>query len=229
MSRGRSSGVQQKKQPQTRNFYIGLGIVLLLAIAGGAYTYLTRAPEVSATRLDLEPFVGEEDASVTVYEFGAYGCTSCRTVHQSGFNERLNQLIESDDYQGQVRFVFVNFPIINPSIDPHSAEAAQCALDQGQEAFWLFHDGLFEMSNAQYTQMRDDADFVDLANSVGIDSGQIEKCLANKTHARTVDHHEQRARDRFVTGTPTFFVNDQRVGTDLIQIENAIRAELARS
>jgi hypothetical protein len=53
---------------------------------------------------------------------------------------RLEEMIEND-YAEQVNFVFVNFPVISIN-DPISAEAAQCALDEGQDAFWTFHNSI---------------------------------------------------------------------------------------
>lgn len=221
--RHRASG-RQKKAAAKRNFYIGIGVVVGLIIAVGAYLMLDQPPDVNAARLELDPVIGADDASVTVYEFGAYGCSSCRAVHQSGFNDALIEMIETD-YEGQVNFVFVNFPVISIN-DPLSAEAAQCALDQGQEAFWTFHNGIYKLSDATYAGMRGQDDYVQFASRIGIDSAALDECLSNDTHVRTVQHHDQRSRDRFVRGTPTFFVNDRQVQPNLDAIRSLVNTEL---
>lgn len=222
--RRRGASRRQNKAASKRNFYIGIGVVVVLIIAAGAYLLLDQPPEVNAARLELDPVIGAEDAPVTVYEFGAYGCHSCRAVHQSGFNDALVEMIETE-YDGQVNFVFVNFPVISIN-DPLSAEAAQCALDLGPDAFWAFHNGLYGLSDATYAGMRGQDDYVQFASRVGIDSVALDECLSNDTHVRTVQHHSQRSRDRFVRGTPTFFVNDRQVQPNLDAIRSLINAEL---
>lgn len=231
MSRSRRNHVSHRrtKQQQKRNFYIMLGVILLVALGAGIYlVVIDQAPEVAASRLALDPVIGPEDAPVTIYEFGAYGCSSCRSIHQSGFNEQLLNLLDQEQYGDQVRFVFVNFPVISPVVDPIAAESAQCVLDQGQAAFWIYHDSIYDLSQAEYSRYRED-DFARLADQIGLDGDAVQSCLEKDTHKRTVRHHEERARDRNVRGTPTFFVNNRLVGIDLAQIENAIVSELNRS
>jgi protein-disulfide isomerase len=230
MSRNKRSrtGRRQKAQ-QKRNFYMVLGVMLLVALGAGIYLFvIDQPPEVAASRLELEAAVGPEDAPVTVYEFGAYGCSSCRAIHQNGFNDQLFNLLHQEQYRDRVRFVFVNFPVINPFVDRIAAEAAQCVLDQGQEAFWTFHNSIYDLSQAEYGRYRED-EFVQLANRAGLDGSAVDACLSNDTHKRTVQYHDKRARDRNVRGTPTLFVNDRLVGINLNQIESAIIAELNRS
>ena len=94
-----------------------VGALVVLAI--GAIIYLVvidSPPEVAAERLALDPIRGPEDAEVTVYEFGAYGCSSCRSIHQRGFLDQLFSVIERDEYRNRVNFVFVNFPVIDHSV-----------------------------------------------------------------------------------------------------------------
>ncbi|MCI0714476.1 MAG: DsbA family protein [Chloroflexi bacterium] len=208
-----------------RNFYIALGVVVTLVVIAAIYLILDQPPQVDAARLALDPVIGEVDAPVTIYQFGAYGCYSCRATHQSGFNAQLEELIATE-YAGQVKFVFVNFPVISAN-DPLSAEAAQCALDQGQEVFWSFHNSLFVVSNETYAQMRGEDDYVEFAERIGIDADALDECLDNDTHERTVDHHEQRANRLNVPGTAIFYVNDRQVQPDIDAIRELIDTELA--
>lgn len=223
--RNRTSHRATSKKKQTRNFYIGTGIFIALLVAIGAYLVLNQPPEVSASRLELETSIGADDATVTIYEFGAYGCSSCRATHQRGFNEQIETLIERPEYKDKVRFVFVNYPVISQN-DPLSAEVGQCVLDQDEEAFWTFHNAIYGISDAEYASMRDAGDYIEFANRQGLDGDALDECLANDTHKRTVQHHKERAEDRFVRGTPTFFVNDQQVSVDITQIEQLIQNNL---
>ena len=223
----------QKAQRDKMYLYGGMGLVVLAIIAIIVYSFLNRPPEVSAERLDLDPVItaegaNPEGAEVTIIEYGAYGCPSCRGTHQSGAIDRLiDNIIENPQYAGRVNFVFVNFPVISPRVDRISAEAAQCVLDIGNDEFWLFHNAIYDLTDRQFADYTDNEDYVALANSLGIDGNAVGECLENKTHRRTVDYNEDRARDASVTGTPTFHINGQRVDiTNISSIEAIVRREL---
>ena len=223
--RNRTSKRRASKKNQTRNFYLGIGGFVTLLVIAGIYLYLDQPPEVSASRLELETSLGADDAQVTIYEFASYGCEACRYDHERGFNAQVEALLEQPEFEGKVRFVYVNYPIISIN-DPLSAEAAQCALDQGSNEFWTFHNEIYEISDAEYATMRGVDDFVDFADRIGLDSSSIESCLNSDTHERTVQYHKRRGDERFVQGTPTYFVNNQRVNRDIANIEQWVRAEL---
>jgi 2-hydroxychromene-2-carboxylate isomerase len=82
------------------------------------------------------------------------------------------------------------------------------------------------MSDAAYAPLRGKDDYVAFASRIGLDSSALEECLSNDTHERTVQHHLERSRDRFVRGIPTFFVNDRQVQPSLDAIRAIIEAEL---
>jgi len=218
-NRGKSS-IKKNEQRQQMMIY-GAALVLIILIAAAlAYTILDAPPTVSAERLALESSLGGQQAPVTIIEYGAYGCHSCRAAHQSGI---LQQILAT--HGDNVRLVFRNFPVISPQNDPLAAEAAQCALDQGDDAFWTLHETLFDLSDAAYAQMKDRDDFVQLASSAGLDDSALADCLAAGTHQRTVDHWEANSRNANVRATPTFFVNGRLVGNPS-QLEEIVRSEL---
>lgn len=210
------------KKKQTQNFYIGTAILIILLVVIGAYLYLNQPPEVSASRLKLDASLGSEDAIVTIYEFGRYGCDSCRATYQNGFHEQIKLLIERPEYKDKVRFVFVNYPIVHLN-DPLSAEAAQCVLDQSEEAFWTFHNGIYAISDSEYASMSSAEDYVKFANLHNLDGEALDKCLSNHIHGRTVAYHKKRSQDRIVRFTPAFFVNDEPATDDIIVIEELIQ------
>ncbi|MEK7533267.1 MAG: DsbA family protein, partial [Patescibacteria group bacterium] len=79
---------------------------------------------------------GKTGASVTVIEFSDFQCPFCSRV-----NPTVKKVLS--DYGDKITFVYKHFPLV--SIHPRaqiSAEAAECAKDQGK--FWEFHDQLFD-------------------------------------------------------------------------------------
>lgn len=85
--------------------------------------------------VDTDNARGPKDAKVTIVEFSDFQCPFCSRVFPT-----VEQIMK--EYNGKVRLVFKNFPLL--SLHPHAqkaAEAAACAKAQGK--FWEFHDKLF--------------------------------------------------------------------------------------
>jgi protein-disulfide isomerase len=201
-------------------WYVGAGGLIVAVSAYLVSILMNQAPPVTEERLAQEAWLGRADAPIEIIEYGAYGCHSCRQVHQSGV---LRQVLEQ--YEGEVRFVFRNYPVIRPNNDPLAAQAAQCALDQGDEAFWAYHEALFDLSDASYAQHDTNAEFVKVAQVAGIDAKALEICLEERTHETTVSHWRDIANDLNLLGTPTFFVNGRRLN-DPSQLSEVISQTL---
>jgi predicted DsbA family dithiol-disulfide isomerase len=89
-------------------------------------------------RLDVDvkeaPLRGEPHAPVTIVEFSDFQCPHCK--HLQPILERL-----LDDYRGQVKLYFKNFPLSSHHDSETAAAGALAAGKQGK--FWQFHDRLF--------------------------------------------------------------------------------------
>jgi protein-disulfide isomerase len=87
----------------------------------------------------IEPkdiFVGDEDAPVTLMEFGDYESEACAKVH-----EVVKQLLE--EYDGKIRFNFRHFP--QTKIHQRSMKAGEAAVAAAQDGkFWEMHNILFK-------------------------------------------------------------------------------------
>lgn len=221
--RTRKLNKQQQKQREKLYLYGGIGLIVVVVIAAIVLTIFNRPPEVSAERLELDPVIGDPDAPITLVEYASYGCHACRVIHQMGGTQFIEDTINKPEFQGQVNYIYVNFPVINPTLDPISAEVAQCALDQGNDAFWKYHDAIYEISDSTYASYKKD-DFIRLAGEAGLDEDKIEKCMNDKTHRRTVEYHKEEAQDAYVQGTPVFMINGRRINWQ--DLEDELRQEL---
>jgi protein-disulfide isomerase len=161
------------------------------------------------------PAIGPEDAPVTIIEFGDFRCGFCKRFN----DETLGRLLA--DYEGQVRFVYRDFPILGPD-SLQAALAAQCAHEQDQ--FWPFHDLLF--TNPQSLTR---ATFLNYAEQLELDMEDFTVCLDEERHADIVLQDYQDGVSVGVGGTPTFFINGKiLVGAQpYAQFARLIDAELA--
>lgn len=193
---------QQKQQRQIIAAASVVGVLALLVI-GYVVTRPPAPPEVASTRLQLDPILGDPNAPVSIVEYGAYSCHACQHLHETGAIDRILA-----DYNGQVNFIFRDFPFITPTYDHMAAEVAQCVLDQGNEPFWQFHDLLYTEFYANSSR----AALVDVAaERVGVDEAALNACVTALTHYNTVQYDADRGLRLGIQGTPTLFVNEQRV------------------
>ena len=185
-----------------------LAAVAGLIIAGTMFLMITgtnpgdSAPAANQGRLELDPVLGNPEAPVTIIEYGAYACTSCRAWHQAGIIEQILAV-----YPDQVRFVFRDFPVIIPAYDHMAAEVAQCALDQSQDGFWALHDALYTTVRIGSSQ----EEILRTGEKLGLDGAALRACVESNIHRATVQYDEDRARRLALPGTPSFLVNDIRI------------------
>jgi protein-disulfide isomerase len=66
-----------------------------------------------------------------------------------------------------------------------------------------------------------------MAEALGLDSGEFDSCLSNQDHAQTVQAHMREGQQLAVSGTPTIYVNGQKVtNPSYADIKAAIDAAL---
>lgn len=159
--------------------------------------------EEETGRYELDPVYGNPDAPVTLIEYGAYACNACKFWHEEGF---IEDIIE--EFDGQVNLIFRDMPIISPQYDQMAAEIAQCALDQDNDLFWAFHDGLYTIAR-QGVSTADD--IIEIGRQVGLDADALRACYEAGTHVETVRYDFNRGSELGIRGTPTFFVGGQPV------------------
>lgn len=145
---------------------------------------------------------GDPDAPVTILEFGDYQCPGC-----GAFARQIKPLIDTSLLEsGRAKFVFYDFPLVAGHPNAFlAARAARCAGDQ--DAYWEYHDALFQNQNRWASEGNPAGRFEDYAESVGIDREAFESCLHSDRHARTVTANMQLGQALGVSGTPTVMVS----------------------
>jgi protein-disulfide isomerase len=150
---------------------------------------------------------GPSDVAATVIVYSDFECPYCRKLHL-----RLKTLLATDSF----RWVYRHSPGPGHPHAQRAAEASECAARQGR--FWELADSLCE------TPLQDGTvdELVRRAEAVGIEGGTLRHCLESGGGAAQVRAQEKEARDLWITGTPTFFVNGRRV-VGLIEVEEIQR------
>lgn len=191
-----------------------LGFATSWAPAGGvlADTGLTQGPKNTGITLDPEVMaisykLGSDNAPVQIVEFSDYQCPFCQKWYNETFVE-LRRYIED----GTVQLIFVDYPLsFHPEAD-EAAQAARCVGDLGgNAAYWQMHDKIFEGLSAWGGQADPVPVLKELAGSVGVDSNAVEQCIRSNQYLEQVQMGINEGNRLGVSGTPTFFINGNRL------------------
>ena len=113
---------------------------------------------------------GPEDAAITIVEYADFQCPYCSVASQN-----LQTLM--DMYPDDVRVVYRHFPLasIHDKAIP-AAQAVEAAGVQSEDAFWAFHDLLYQTQSAwsEYSVEDFAAWVVEVAAELGLDPVQFE-------------------------------------------------------
>lgn len=218
--------------------YFVLGAVALIGIGVAVYSTMTSTLSGAATapvevaglenserlvELATGITLGDENAPVTVVEFGDYQCPGCGSFATNVKPQLELELLNS----GRAKFVFYDFPLVQ--IHPHAflaARAARCAGEQGVDQYWDYHDLLFRMQARWSGEANAAGAFQDYAASVGLDEGAFRSCLQSDRFADVVTANMHLGQQLGVAGTPTVLVNAggqvRRVNADFLSIRQAV-------
>jgi len=116
---------------------------------------------------------------------------------------------------GKIKYVFRDFPLSFHRGAPIAAVAANCVKEQqGNEGYFKFHDIAFS-EQAKLGQNTIDFGKEDVLNWVkkvnNIDQEKFNTCLNDPKQKAEVDADIQAGIDAGVSGTPTFFINGQKI------------------
>ncbi|WP_420645220.1 DsbA family protein [Candidatus Leptofilum sp.] len=182
--------------------YAGIAAVLLLVFVGIAWwrnAGIIPAEELAA---QISPNLdGPADAPIRVVEYGDLACSSCKRWHNLGIKEQLQT-----QFGDQISFEYRHFPVVTAT-SPTGAEGAQCAAEQ--DAFWLFHDYIYE--NLEDYPALSSRRVKEIATAVNLDRDKFDSCLDSGKYQDFVSQAIRQAQADGARGTPTFLVNGEQV------------------
>lgn len=109
---------------------------------------------------------------------------------------------------GKVRFGYWHFAFLGQE-SFWAAEASECASEQ--DAFWEFHDLLFERHGGENQGAFSKENLNQFAADLGLDTDAFSKCLDEGVNSTLVQTDTNNARSLGVTSTPAFVINGRPV------------------
>jgi len=171
----------------------GVSVEPEMAAAKGGLDHSAAPVPVTAK----DPFWGRADAPVTIVEVSDFECPFCSRVGPTMDQIRKNYGPE------KVRIVWKNNPLPFHKQAKPAAEAAMTVFALGgNDAFWKFHDSLF-----QNQRSLSEENFEKWAVAAGVDGAKFKAAYAAKKEAAKVDEDLAMSKTIGVTGTPAFRIN----------------------
>jgi len=148
---------------------------------------------------NASPYLGDENAPITLVEFGDYQCFFCNKF----FHETESAILKNYVETGKVKIIFKDFTIIGPD-SIAAANAAHCAKDQGK--FWEYHDTLYNNWGGENNDWASSENLLKFAKSIELNEEIFVKCMVEKKYDQLVTSSNNDARTLGLTGTPGFFI-----------------------
>ncbi len=149
-----------------------------------------------------EAVIGNPAAPVTIIEYASLACPICRVFH----GKVLPQLRRAYIDTGKVVYIYREFPIGKAA--QSAAAAARCV---PAKDYFRINEKLLANQGKWWGQQAALDPLYKLVQETGLSRAAFDSCLANQPINDGIVWSKQRGRKLGVQGTPTFFINGQKV------------------
>jgi protein-disulfide isomerase len=210
-------------------YLIGLSIlivamaVLLIVVAGRGgdgesdmAANLREAHENLPQDMASGASLGNADAPVKLDMYEDFQCIFCLRHTADAEPTIVEEYVKT----GKVQITFKHFPALGTE-SVRAALASQCAADQ--ERFWDYHNQLFlyqaerglTVNQGRYS----DDNLRRFANDLGLDMTEFNACFDSDKHLSLITEQQRTGRAYGITGTPSFVINGQPLGSGGFDVE----------
>lgn len=149
-----------------------------------------------------ERTLGKQGAPVTIIEYASLGCPICAHFHKTVFDRFKANYIDT----GKVHYIYREFPIgASPTA---AAQAVRCV----DKKHYFSLNKKFLALRSQWNARKADNDLLyKVVKDTGLSRTAFDSCMANQEIQEGVNWVKLRGRELGVKGTPTFFINDDKI------------------
>lgn len=148
---------------------------------------------------NASPILGDNNAPITLVEFGDYQCHFCNVF----FHSTEDKIVQKYVNAGKVKIIFKDYNIIGPD-SVNASHGAHCANEQG--LFWEYHDILYSNWTGENNGWASSENLLKFAKELELDINKWSDCMINGNNSQTILASNEDARSLELTGTPAFFV-----------------------
>lgn len=118
------------------------------------------------------------------------------------------QLVADYVETGKIKFEYRDMAFLGAESN-RAAEAAACALDQGE--YWQYHETIFLNHDGVNQGAYSNGNLKAMAEGIGLDMDQFNSCFDGNEHEDEITAMTSEARAAGVSRTPSFVINGQLV------------------
>jgi len=145
------------------------------------------------------PVEGQDDAPITIIEFGDYQCANCK----KWFQQTKPSITSDYILTGIAKLYFVDLTWAGDD-SLKAAEASYCADDQGK--YMEYHSTLYNNQGGIQDGWANSDSLKQFAIDLGLDLEMFDECLDSGKYSDRVSYNTQVAISNDVEGTPHFFI-----------------------
>ena len=200
----------------------------MIALAAAASAAMTPAFAEDAPAAEVPPpgdfSIGDANAPVKIVEYASFTCPHCAHFHETVWADLKKNYIDTGKVHFTLREVYFD------RVGLWAAMVARCG---GEMRYFGIHDMLFS-KQSEWLASQDPTVIVDalkaIGLSAGIDAAALDTCLNDQAMAEAlVKQFETNMAADGVEGTPTIFVNGEKIGNPSYEdLSAAIDAALAQ-
>jgi protein-disulfide isomerase len=167
------------------------------------------APKSAGSVFDAKDIViGDRAAPLTIVEYASVTCPHCADFHREVFPAIKAKYIDT----GKVNLVFREFPTYPEFKSYLGSMVARCAGEKGgADAYFLVLGALFETQRV-WAYGDTELELKKIAAQAGMDEPAFAACLKRQDILDAMNAKIDEAQKKLnVTGTPSFFINGEKV------------------
>lgn len=168
----------------------------------GKYKTLLVPPAAPVVNLDTTgyPTKGSKDSKIVLIEASDYTCGHCKNVHPE-----VKELLRK--YGAKIKFVQMNFSLNPTGLSGQLIKGAYCAQEEGDEAFWKYHNAAFEYQAKPMEEISPKR----IATIAGLDLKKFDNCLSGPKSGEFLSKTNGVLQANGVNSTPSFFLNNKKI------------------
>ena len=188
-----------------KNPWVITGAILALVI-GGSILVSNSAAERNNEGVEFVKHIkGKVDSAITLVEYSDFECPAC-----ASFQPAIEGVMA--EFGEDISFEYKHFPL---PMHKHAQSAARAAEAAGQQGmFFEFHDLLFADQSAWAQSPAPNTFFFEYAEELGLDIELFKQHLNSTVLRDRIRADSDESRDLGLTGTPTFFLNGEKMQFD---------------
>ena len=145
------------------------------------------------------PVEGQDDAPITIIEFGDYQCANCK----KWFQQEKPSITSNHILSNTTKLYFVDAPWAGDDSFT-AAQASYCADDQGK--YMEYHSTLYNNQEGMNDGWASSDALKQFAIELDLDSEMFDECLDSGKYSDRVSYNAEVAISNGIEGTPHFFI-----------------------